>query len=157
MFLFRRDPRADRVAVSAAELTVVFGIMTLVTGPLWGRKAWGVYWAWDARITSTFVMWMVFNAYLLLRRFGGAGSDVLAAAVGLFGMVLVPFIRWSVDLWRTLHPSTSVLPNLPVSMGIPLYFCWAAFTVLLVALLLIRMRLERQRAWLDDAYLSVED
>jgi heme exporter protein C len=116
-----------------------------------------VYWAWDARITSTFVMWMVFNAYLLLRRFGGAGSDVLAAAVGLFGMVLVPFIRWSVDLWRTLHPSTSVLPNLPVSMGIPLYFCWAAFTVLLVALLLIRMRLERQRAWLDDAYLSVED
>ncbi|HVW05902.1 MAG TPA: cytochrome c biogenesis protein CcsA [Vicinamibacterales bacterium] len=157
MFLFRRDPRADRVAVSAAELTVVFGIMTLVTGPLWGRKAWGVYWAWDARITSTFVMWMVFNAYLLLRRFGGAGSEVLAAAVGLFGMVLVPFIRWSVDLWRTLHPSTSVLPNLPVSMGIPLYFCWAAFTVLLVALLLIRMRLERQRAWLDDAYLSVED
>jgi heme exporter protein C len=157
IFLFRRRAGADRVAVAAAELTVVVGLITLVTGPLWGRKAWGTWWPWDARVTSTFVMWMVFNAYLLLRRFGGAGSEVLAAAVGFFGMALVPFIYWSVNLWRTLHPQTSVLPSLPVSMGIPLYFCWAAFTILLVALLLIRVRIERDRARLDEIYLSVED
>jgi heme exporter protein C len=105
VYLFKRNPTADRIAVAAAELAVVFGLLTLVTGPLWARKAWGVWWEWDARITSTFIMWMVFNAYLLLRRFGGAGSEVLAAAVGFFGMALVPFIYWSVDMWRTLHPA----------------------------------------------------
>lgn len=157
IFLFTRRPGADRAALASAELTVVFGLLTLVTGPLWARKAWGVWWQWDARITSTFVMWMVFNAYLMLRRFGGAGSEVLAAAVGFFGMALVPFIYWSVNLWRTIHPKTSVVPTLPADMGIPLYFCWAAFTVLYFALMLVRMRLERSRTALEEAYLALED
>jgi heme exporter protein C len=157
VFLFARKPAADRVAVAAAELSVVFGLLVFVTGPLWARKAWGTWWEWDARITSTFIMWMVFNAYLLLRRFGGAGSEVLAAAVGFFGMALVPFIYWSVNLWRTIHPKTSVVPTLPVDMGIPLYFCWAAFTVLFVALMLIRVRLEHARTRLEEAYLALED
>jgi heme exporter protein C len=157
LFLFGRRPWADRVAVAAAEMAVVFGLIALVTGPLWARKSWGVWWVWDARITSTFVMWMVFNSYLLLRRFGGPGSEVLSAAVGFFGMVLVPFIYYSVNLWRTLHPTTEVLPSLPTSMGIPLYFCWAAFAVLFVALMLMRVRLERQRMALDEAFLAVED
>jgi heme exporter protein C len=157
VFLFARKPAADRVAVAAAELSVVFGLLVFVTGPLWARKAWGTWWEWDARITSTFIMWMVFNAYLLLRRFGGAGSEVLAAAVGFFGMALVPFIYWSVILWRTIHPKTSVVPTLPVDMGIPLYFCWAAFTVLFVALMLIRVRLEHARTRLEEAYLALED
>jgi heme exporter protein C len=156
IFLFTRRPGADRVALAAGELAVVFGALVLVTGPLWARKSWGVWWQWDARITSTFIMWMVFNAYLLLRRFGGAGSEVLAAAVGFFGMALVPFIYWSVNLWRTIHPKTSVVPSLPVDMGIPLYFCWAAFTILYVALMLIRVRVERSRSQLEDAYLSLE-
>lgn len=157
LFLFRRHPTADRIAVAAAEMAVVFGLIVLVTGPLWARKSWGVWWVWDARITSTFVMWMVFNSYLLLRRFGGPGSEVLSAAVGFFGMALVPFIYYSVNLWRTLHPSTEVIPRLPTSMGIPLYFCWAAFTVLYVGLMLMRVRLERQRAALEHAFVSVED
>lgn len=157
VYLFTRRPGADRLAVASAELTVVFGLIVLVTGPLWARKAWGVWWQWDARITSTFVMWMVFNAYLMLRRFGGAGSEVLAAAVGFFGMALVPFIYWSVNLWRTIHPKTSVVPTLPVDMGIPLYFCWVAFTVLSIALIVLRMRVERSRTALEEAYLSLED
>lgn len=157
LFLFGRNPTADRVAVAAAELTVVFGLLTLVTGPIWARKAWGVWWVWDPRITSTFIMWMVFNAYLLLRRFGGAGSEVLAAAVGFFGMALVPFIYWSVNMWRTLHPQTSVVPTLPFSMGAPLVFCWVAFSVLWLALLLMRVRIERTRAELEAAYLAVEE
>lgn len=157
VYVFRRNATADRVAVAAAELVVLFGLLAMITGPLWARKSWGVWWVWDARITSTFVMWMVFNAYLILRRFGGPGSEVLAAAVGFFGMVLVPFIYVSVNIWRTLHPGTSVVPTLPTSMGIPLYFCWAAFTILFVALLLIRVRLERSRALLERAYRAVED
>ena len=157
MYLFRGSLRARQVAIAAAELAVLFGLCVLLTGPLWARKAWGVWWQWDARITSTFVMWMVFNAYLMLRRFGGAGSEVLAAAVGFFGMALVPFIYWSVNLWRTIHPKTSVVPTLPADMGIPLYFCWAAFTVLYFALMLVRMRLERSRTALEEAYLALED
>ena len=157
IYLFSRRPGADRVAVASAELSVVFGLLVFVTGPLWARKAWGTWWIWDPRITSTFIMWMVFNAYLLLRRFGGAGSEVLAAAVGFFGMALVPFVYWSVNLWRTIHPLTSVVPTLPVNMGVPLYFCWAAFTILFVALMLIRVRLEHSRTQLEEAYLALED
>jgi heme exporter protein C len=156
-YLFRRNPSADRVAVAAAELAVVFGLLVLVTGPLWARKSWGRWWVWDARITSTFIMWMVFNAYLLLRRFGGPGSEVLSAAVGFFGMALVPFIYWSVNLWRTIHPKTSVVPTLPTDMGVPLYFCWVAFTILYLALMIIRVRLERSRTSLEQAYLAVEE
>ena len=81
----------------------------LVTGPLWARKAWGVWWQWDARLTSTLVMWLIFVAYLLLRRYGGPGSEKLAAAVALFGMANVPFVYWSVNVWRTVHPKTTVV------------------------------------------------
>lgn len=157
VYLFRRRPTADAIAVAAAEMAVIFGAIVLVTGPLWARKSWGVWWVWDARITSTFVMWMVFGSYLLLRRFGGAGSEVLSAAIGFFGMALVPFIYYSVSLWRSLHPETTVVPRLPTSMGGPLYFCWVAFTLLYLALMLVRVKLERQRAALDDAYLLLED
>jgi heme exporter protein C len=157
VYLARRSPAADRVAVAAAELTVALGLLVLITGPLWARKAWGTWWVWDARITSTLVLWLIFIAYLLLRRFAGAGSEVLAAAVGFFGMVLVPFIYWSVNLWTTLHPPTSVIPKLPVSMGLPLFWCWIAFTVLYVALLLLRVRLEYGRAALEDLFLALED
>src|SRR5260221_7755248 len=85
-FLFTKKPAADRLAVAGAELTVIIGLLVLLTGPLWARKAWGVWWTWDVRVTSTLVMWMIFNAYLLVRRYGGPGSERLAAAVALFGM-----------------------------------------------------------------------
>jgi heme exporter protein C len=157
IYLARRRPTADRVALAAAELTVVLGLIVLATGPLWARKAWGIWWDWEPRLTSTLVMWMVFSAYLLLRRFGGAGSEVLAAALGLFGTALVPFVYWSVNMWRTLHPKTSVLPTLPAPMLWPFLWCFVAFIVLSVALLLVRVRLEGSRAALDAAYLALEE
>jgi len=112
IFLFSRRPRADRFAVAAAELAALFGLVVLVTGPLWARKSWGVWWQWDVRLTSSLVLWMVFLAYLLLRRYGGPGSDKLSAGLALFGMANVPFVYWSVNLWRTMHPLTSVIPSL---------------------------------------------
>ena len=157
VFLARRSSTADHVALAAAELAIVFGLITLVTGPLWARKAWGVWWVWEARLTSSLVMWMVFISYLLLRRFGGAGSEMLAAAVSIFGMALVPFVYWSVNLWRTMHPATSVVPTLPVPMMWPALWCLGAFTVLYVGLVLVRVRLERSAAALEEAYLSLED
>jgi heme exporter protein C len=104
IYLFTGRASADRLAVAAAELASVFGLIVLVTGPLWARKAWGVWWVWDERITSTFVLWLIFNAYLLLRKYGGAGSEKLAAGLAVFGMANVPFVYWSVNVWRTMHP-----------------------------------------------------
>ncbi len=158
IYLARRSRTADHVAIAAAELAVLFGAMVLVTGPLWARKAWGVWWNWgDARLVMTFVMWMVFVAYLLLRKFGGPGSEVLAAAAGIFGMVLVPFVYWSVNYWRTIHPTTNVIRTLPPEMYSVLIWCIYSFFVLYAALLMLRTRLESSRARLDDAFLAVED
>jgi heme exporter protein C len=156
-FLVTRSRRADAIAVSASELVVVFGAIGLITGPLWGIKAWGIWWSWDARGTSALVLWLIFQAYLLLRRYGGPGSERLAAAVALFGMVNVPFVYWSVNLWRTLHPKTTVVPNLPAMMALPLWFSAAAFVGLTLVLLALRTRLEHRRNELDALHLALED
>ena len=154
MFLFGKKPASDWKANAAAELAFVFGALAFVTGPLWARKAWGVWWVWDARLTSSVVVWLNFAGYLLLRRYGGPGSEKLAAAMAVFGMAAAPFVYISVNFWRTLHPQISVVPTLPVSMGAPLWFCFAAFFVLFLLLMTLRVRLERQRARVDAFYLD---
>ncbi|BCS33257.1 cytochrome C biogenesis protein CcmC [Luteitalea sp. TBR-22] len=148
-YLVRGRARSDRLAEAAAELTVLFGIVVLISGPLWARKAWGVWWQWDARLTSTLVLWLLFSAYLLLRRFGGPGTEKLAAGVALFGMANVPFIYWSVNVWRTLHPKTTVVPSLVPAMKFPFYWCMVAFLLLFLALLRTRVRLAEQQDALD--------
>jgi heme exporter protein C len=156
-FLFGGDPRHDRTARAAAELTVLFGLLTLVTGPLWARKSWGQWWVWDARVTSSLVGWMIAWAYLILRKYGGPGSEKLAAGVALFGTANVPFIYLSVNYWRTIHPPTSVIPTLPSDMSLPLWYCVATFLFLYVLLLKMRTRLEEQRTRLDALYLRIDD
>ena len=155
--LFWRTTRADAWAMAAAELGFLFGAITLVTGPLWARKAWGVWWVWDPRLTLSLVLWMIFGAYMLLRQYGGPGSDRLGAGMALFGMANVPFIYVSVNVWRTLHPMTSVVPTLPVDMGIPLWFCFTAFTLLFIALLNLRAGLEQQRLRVEELYLAEDE
>jgi heme exporter protein C len=158
LFLWRRKPLADHVAVSAAELVVIFGVIVLITGPLWARKAWGIWWEWrDVRLTTTFVMWTTFAAYLLLRRFGGPGSNIMAAAFGLFGMALVPIVYQSVSYWNTLHPKATVVRSLPPEMAGPLWWGIAAFVLLFTTLMIVRVRLEASRAALEDAYVELED
>ena len=156
-YLINGAARHDRTAFAAAELTVLFGLLTLVTGPLWARKAWGTWWVWDVRVTASLVSWMIAVAYLILRRYGGPGSEKLAAGLALFGMANVPFIYVSVNYWRTIHPATSVVPTLPVSMGGPLWFCVASFLMLFILLFTMRVRLEEQRARLDAVYLSLDE
>src|SRR6187402_1952226 len=156
-FLFGGDPRHDRLAVAAAELTVLFGVITLVTGPLWARRSWGTWWVWDARITASLVGWMIAWSYLIVRKYGGPGADKLAAGLAIFGMANVPFIYISVNFWRTIHPATSVVPTLPVNMGVPLWFCVVTFLLTFVLLFKMRVRLEEQRARLDAVYLSLDE
>ena len=155
--LFLKRPRADHWVIAAAELAVLFGACTLVTGPLWARKSWGVWWVWDARLTSSLMLFMIFVAYVLLRKYGGAGSDKLGAGLALFGMANVPFIYVSVNYWRTFHPPTSVVPKLPIEMGIPLWYCVAAFTLLFIILLRLRARLEHQRERVEMLYLAEDE
>jgi heme exporter protein C len=156
IFLFRGKPSADRVAAAAGEIAVVFGLLGLVTGPLWGRKAWGVWWQWDARLTMALLVELIFIAYLLVRKYGGPGSEKLGAAVAIFGMANVPFVYASVNIWRTIHPKTTVVPTLVPGMRGAFWFCVAAFMLLFVLLLTLRVRLEHQRAALDALYLEEE-
>jgi heme exporter protein C len=158
-FLLRRSPGADHAGHAAAELVVLFGMTVLLTGSLWARKAWGTWWVWDARLTLMLVTWLTFLAYLVLRRFGGPGVQVLAAAVGLFGACDVPIVYLSVNLWRTLHPRTTTIWTLPSGMRLPLWWCVVAFLFIYLGLLIARIRLaqleaqvEVKRTLLDDIY-----
>jgi heme exporter protein C len=157
IYLWRKNPAADRVAMASAELTALFGLIVIVTGPLWAKKAWGIWWDWEPRLTMSFVGWLISVSYLFVRKYAGPGSDKLGAALAVFGSVNVPFIYVSVNVWRTLHPKTTVVPTLPPGMRGP--FWYSALTLFLFYLLLLtaRIHLERQRATLDELYLAEED
>jgi len=157
VYLFRKSAAADRLALSAGELAVVFGIIVMVTGPLWGRKAWGVWWQWDAKLTSALLLWMIFIAYLLVRRFGGPGAEKLGAAMAIFGMANVPFVYVASMYWRTLHPAPTVVPSLQPGMRGAFWFCVASFAMLYVLLLTLRRRIEDQQASVEELYLALED
>src|SRR5438105_4521330 len=108
LVLARRNDwaRWDRIAGASAELGVLFLTIVLLTGPIWGHKAWGAWWVWDARLTSTLVLWMILVGYLMFRALTppGARRARLSAVVGLVASVDVPVIHFAVTWWRTLHP-----------------------------------------------------
>jgi heme exporter protein C len=98
--------RFDAWALAGAEVGVVFCTVVLTTGPLWGRRAWGIWWTWDARLTTTLVLWLIYVSYLLLRRFAaGPQVQTLAAVLGIFGALDVPIVYMSNRWWRTQHPA----------------------------------------------------
>lgn len=97
--------KADSLALASAEIGVVYCTIGLVTGSLWGRAVWGIWWTWDPRLTSTFVLWLIYLAYLLLRRLAaGPPMRTLAAVMAIFGYVDVPIVYMSTRWWRTQHP-----------------------------------------------------
>jgi heme exporter protein C len=157
LYLWQHRPSADHIAMAAAELTALFGLIVILTGPLWARRAWGVWWVWDARLTMSFVGWLIAVSYLFVRKYAGPGSDKLAAALAVFGSVNVPFIYVSVNVWRTMHPKTTVVPTLPRLMREPFWFSFTAMLLLYLLMMTARVHLERQRAALDELYLAEED
>jgi heme exporter protein C len=101
---FSRE-RADVLAVVSAEVGVVFCTVVLVTGPLWARPVWGIWWTWDVRLTSTLVLWLIYVSYLMLRRFSTSSqTPLLAAALAIFGALDVPLVYFSIWIFRTQHP-----------------------------------------------------
>src|SRR6476646_8326978 len=104
-YLIKRNPKIDAVAVVSAEVGVVFCTVVLVTGPLWARPVWGIWWTWDVRLTSTLVLWLIYISYLMLRRFSTSGqTPILAAALAVFGALDVPLVYFSIWIFRTQHP-----------------------------------------------------
>jgi heme exporter protein C len=156
-YLFKGSEGGDRLAASSAELAVLFGACTLITGPLWGRKAWGVWWQWDARLTSSLLLELMMVAYLLARRYAGPAGRKLSAALGLFAAIDVPLVYKSVDIWRTVHPRTTVVPTLDARMRPAFWSAFALMILLWSVLLAVRLRLERARADLADLRIDVED
>ena len=156
VYLWLRDPRADRVAESSAEVGLLFTTVVLTTGPIWGKPVWGTWWTWDARLTLTLFLWFIYAGYLVLR---GAITEPemrarYSAVLGILGALLIPFIHMSVYLFRTLHPMPIVLkpdrPSLPPEMLRTLLFSFAAFVLVYVALLRARYRLAIERDQLDQ-------
>ncbi len=104
MYLISRNPKADMHALTAAEMGVVFLTVNLITGPIWARPVWGIWWTWDWRLTSTLVVWLIYVSYLMLRRFSAGETPTVAAALGIFGALCVPFVYFSIWFFRTQHP-----------------------------------------------------
>ena len=97
---------SDAWALAGAEIGVVYCTVALITGPIWGRRAWGIWWTWDARLTTTLVLWLIYVSYLLLRRFAaGPQMQTLAAVLGIFGALDAPIVYMSNRWWRTQHPA----------------------------------------------------
>lgn len=156
LFLWRRDPRWDRLARSAAELGVLFISMTLLSGAIWGKAVWGAWWTWDARLTTTLILWFIYIGYLMVRAWApGARGARAAAIIGIVGVLDIPIIHWSAILLRTLHPQPTIFrpdgPALPPSMLIPLVINMVAFLVVFAALLVLRVRQERTLDALAEA------
>lgn len=104
-YLVRRSPESDAIAVASAEIGVVFCSVVLITGPLWARPVWGIWWTWDARLTSTLVLWLIYVSYLLLRRHAvGGQTSLLAATLAIFGFLDVPLVYMAIRWFRTQHP-----------------------------------------------------
>lgn len=139
----------DLVAHSAAELGVVFSTLVLVTGPIWARPVWGTWWQWDARLTSALVMWLTYAGYLLLRGLADDGPRIArnAAVIGIAGFINVPFVHFSVQWFRTLHPSGPAVGDAAggSTLGgtelLAFFSALIAFTLLFAWLLAVRVRL----------------
>jgi heme exporter protein C len=143
-YLFTKDPRLDRFAASSAEVGTIFCAIVLATGPIWGKPIWGTWWSWDARLTFTLFLFLLYVGYLLLRNAvpdPGARAR-FAAVLGICGMCEVPFIHLSVYMFPTLHPMPIVLqpgrPKLPGSMLTTWLLSLGVFTLLYVGFVLQR-------------------
>lgn len=155
LYLRRKDDRFDLAAVSAAEGGMVYTAIVLLTGPLWGRVAWGTWWVWEPKLTLTLLLWFIYVGYFLVR----ASTDHsergkrFAAVLGIFGALDIPLIYFSVVWFRSLHPGPVVVkaggPGLELPMLVTLFLGLGATTLIFLSLFFFRYRLARIRQVLD--------
>ena len=147
-YLYRKDSKWDTVAHCAVETGVIFCTIVLITGPIWAKPIWNVWWTWDPRLTTTLILWFTYVAYLMLRRVVKENQRAnLAAVFGIIGFINVPLTFFSIRLWRTIHPVviTSRGLNMSWPMKFSLIITFIAFCFLFFSLLISRIRLERSK------------
>jgi heme exporter protein C len=150
-FLITKNLLWDRLALASAEIGTIFCTAFLATGPLWAKPVWGIWWTWDARLTSSLILWLMYLGYLLLRDFleDTQRRATLSAVFGIFAFVDVPIVYFSIRLWRTQHPQPVIMggegSGLDPAMFQVFMLALATFTLLFTALLVLRMRLEKSR------------
>lgn len=155
LYLWRRDERWDWVARASAEIGTVFTTLVLITGSIWGKASWGTWWQWDARLTTTLVLWFIYAGYLLLRSYTGRTETGArnAAVLGIVGVFAVPINYLSIYWWRTLHPAPQIpigqAPKAPASVVVTLLMAVLAFTLLYALLLVQVYRLQRAQTSIE--------
>ncbi len=152
-YLIGRSGEADALAVAAAEVGVVFCTVVLITGPIWARPVWGIWWTWDVRLTSTLVLWLIYVSYLMLRRFSAGGqTQLLAAVLAVFGFAVVPFVYLSIRFFRTQHPQPVIGGggSLDPAMWHAVLWNWLAFLALAGLLCWLRYHLERKQRGIEE-------
>ena len=155
LYVFRRAPKWDWLGVSAAEVGLAFLSVVLITGPIWAHPVWGIWWTWDARLTLTFVLWLLYVSFLLLRSLVEESDKraLLSALFGIFAFLDVPLVYFSIRWWRTQHPQPVILggsgSGLDPRMRVSYLLVWAVFLGLMTMLIAARYRLEALRADVD--------
>ena len=152
-YLYRKDSKWDTVAHCAVETGVIFCTIVLITGPIWAKPIWNVWWTWDPRLTTTLILWFTYVAYLMLRRVVKENQQAnLAAVFGIIGFINVPITFFSIRLWRTIHPViiTSKGFNMSWPMKFSLIITFIAFCFLFFSMLISRIRLERLKRRIEE-------
>ncbi len=154
-YLWKHDLFFDQVAKSSAEIGLIFCGLVLVTGAIWGKPTWGTYWVWDARLTTTLLLFLIFAGYFLLRTFSKEREKEarFASVLGIIGFLDIPIIHKSVEWWRTLHQPSTLLkvgatgepqPSMPSELLLPLLASMGAMLIFYLYLLFLRLHVERQ-------------
>jgi len=156
-FLATRRESWDRLAKASAEVGIIFCSLVLITGPIWARPIWGVWWTWDPRLTMTVILWTIYATYLILRSYGGPDEQIAryAAVLGIVGAIDIPVIIVSVRMWRGIHPAVLMTREggsglLDPMMRYTLYASGLAFLLLFAWLVTIRTRTLRTEDSIEE-------
>ena len=157
-YLRTRNVKWDWLSVASAEVGLAFVTVVLVTGPIWAKPVWGIWWTWDARLTSTFLLWVLFVSYLVLRTLvdDPERRGVVSAVFGIFACLDVPLVYFSIWWFRTQHPQPVIGGggSLDPRMWRVVLLCWAATLAVMALLIRLRYRLEALRAEVDGIRLE---
>lgn len=161
LYLIKPNRVWDMVAMSGAEVALLFCVYVLVSGPLWAYKAWGTAWTWDPQLTATFVLFLLYTGYILLRTFSGSGERVrkIAAVLAIIAFVDIPIIHYAVRQWGGMHPVVEREGGGGLGPEMKLVFSAAmfAFLGLFLVLFWLRLRVRLTQRTVDRLYLDVED
>ncbi|MBQ3033681.1 MAG: cytochrome c biogenesis protein CcsA [Deferribacterales bacterium] len=157
MLLFTKNYLYDDIAEASAVVGVIFCTIVIVTGPIWARPTWGVWWTWDPRLTSTLILWFVYISYIMLRKFidDADRRAKFSAALGIIGFIDVPIVFLSIRWWRTIHPNVvqqgggGLHPDMKTAM----FVCLGVFTILYVCMMIKKLRL----TWLERRVKTLEN